>query len=464
MKLDQDVLNSKNKVLAKYVPLIGYLVVFILVLSVNHYFPTAIIGLFCLNWISLLLLVLLMFGKPALIVISSGATKLKKIKHYFSRIILWQAFLMMSYSLNLILFYQLNFSENDFEKFTLDMQSLGSHYIQYGMFPLLLFPILIVGFSYRFFNERKSISISNIIRHIVPHRKVGIVSIGGHIYFRYIAMLSINITLAMLAIFTAKQILESSGISLVEHLSIQSMFVMSFLTMPLSVWPKGLLYLYERVRFGYALMILFVFLTISMMLLSATFHWLLPFITNKDLLTLFSFQLPAIRHAFPAGNELIYFSFCWWIGMGLPFCWLVARMSVGRSVREILLMTLIFPVGLFLLFQLPDMTGRFLALMEGLRHSTHLLLGFEMMMMFVLVLFFNGKRNLLGLCSRTQRAMSFNAFRTFASNTIVVTVLFLLLRFNVLYYFFMVIVVMGLIYLLFCSSAIVKQLYFKKVS
>jgi len=470
------------------------------VLSIFHDYPALINGFFFLNGLAVAACVLLFLGKkknvvikmppikmtqrvwpyppmlrmmkqmmrapmPTLAVAEGVAVEDTMLSTIFSAekkkkitLLCLQALLMIAYLTTLSLFYKLTYPDATQVAFKSDMQQLAvQFYFLYGFFPWALYVILTLGFAYRYYNERKRISLSRMVRYLIPHKQVGIISIGAHIYFRYITSMGISMTVVLCVIYIAQFLLQRFSIPLIQGLNVQTLCLLSVLMMPLGMaWGQPFLKrLHQKLRLGGLILVLFCFFLFVITVLSALMWVSQSAIRSVPFLET-SFTMPqALADA--RSSQLLCFTFAWWMAFALPFCWCTARLISGLKIKEVIVSLLGLPVILALLSVIPAVQAAFLGwwMQEGLLTllSIGLTLGF-------LFFFFQDKRNLFGFCSLTQKRLSYNAFRNFIQNAILVFAFYLLTRFTALYYFMMVMVVMGLIYLLFCVVSFIKHLYF----
>lgn len=465
-KKDNKDVRMQSFFLSRFLPLICYLIVFVLVLMLNASWPILTNILLSANWLAIIACIILFFGKkhniqirslkPSFFSSSSLSLRAKRSNPYL-KIIILQFLLFVSYLICLLLFYKLIFPNADRAQWLEDSARLFKRMsYAYGLFPWMLYAVLTLSFAYRYFNEKKRISLSRIIRYLVPHRQVGIISIGAHIYFRYITMLAIGLSIMLFTLYATQQLLQFWHVPIIDGMNVKSLFVMSVLTMPLGMaWGVPTLrHIYQKFHLGSLIVILLVFFIIVLAASSILF-----FSINKYQLTL-NYTLPFPTLAISNVQQLIFFSFCWWMGFALPFCWCLARLVSGKTIRTALLMLLIFPLCLSLLLLSPPILMFLLRGLERLGQvPSGLMVGILFCVSFFSV-FYGDKRNLFGICSLTQKRLSYSAYRTFIQNSIFILSVFLMTRFFMLYYFVVVMVIMGLIYLLSCVLSFLKHLYF----
>ncbi|MBI5447546.1 MAG: BCCT family transporter [Gammaproteobacteria bacterium] len=443
--------------LNRFLPLVCYIIVFILVLVLNAKLPILTTLLFSANWIAPVLCLLLLLTKKRNILFRTHSFPRYRERKGWWEIISLQALLFLMYLVTVILFYKLTYPDTHATQCAEDLMQVFHHMsYHYGFFPWILYLILSLSFAYRYFNERKRFSLSRIIRHLVPHRQIGIISIGGHIYFRYITRMMIGFTISLFAFFCVKQTVYYAHIPLIIDMSMQTLFMMSALTMPLGMpWGIPLLKkIFKKCSFGVS--ILLTFLTFTCVLLFTT----VLFFAAGKFIPIFTHSIPFPVLSVSKTQQLTFFTFCWWIGMSLPFCWCLARKLGGKTIGNSIVSLLIFPLCLNLFLLLPvaaPYLSRFLII---LNQSTPLLLTGVLFGISFFAVFYSDKRNLFGMCSLTQKRLSFNAYRNFLQNSIFIFSIYLMTRFFMLYYFMVAVVIMTLIYLLSCALSFFKHLYF----
>ncbi|EKD74795.1 MAG: hypothetical protein ACD_44C00330G0005 [uncultured bacterium] len=447
------------KTVINFIPLVGYILVGISILSINVYYPFLIFYTPYVNWIAVIGCLLLLLTEKKKIKIHFF--KNKQQSFFYFKIILFQCCLLLTYFITTMLFYKITYPKALPIEFVFDVKALSEKILfSYGIFPWPLYGLLVVAFAHRFFNERKIVSLGRIIRHIVPHRKVGIVTIAAHIYFRRGLFLALAFTSIFFTIYLAQQILRYWDISLEMGLNFKMFLICSALMMPfgLPVVNDFFKKIHQYFNFGDIFIFVFIFclsiiVFLSIFLESATpaFHEVPYYNSNLTLL-----RFPPENRL----NELMLFTLCWFLALALPFCWYIARLSPGRNLFQMIIVLFFVPCFFMLISFIPSVADFLLSILMRIFQSPRDLIILILLSLISLNLFFRNKRNVFGICSTTIKRLSSNAAMTFMKYIVISMALYLFLQFRMFYYFALVMVVMCLLYLISCVLSFLKHLHF----
>ena len=447
------------KTVINFIPLVGYILVGISILSINGYYPFLIFYTPYVNWIAVIgCLFLLLIEKKK---IKIHFFKNKQQSFFYLKIILFQFSLLLTYFVTVILFYKITYPKASPIEFISDVKALSEKILfSYGIFPWPLYSLLVVAFAHRFFNERKIVSLGRIIQHIVPHRKVGIVTIAAHIYFRRGLFLSLALTIIFFTIYLAQQILNYWGVSLEMGLNFKMFLICSALMLPFGLHSVNNFFkkIHRYFNFGDIFILVFIFCLSVIVFLSIFLEGATPIFHEVPY---YNANLAVLN--FPPENrlnELILFTLCWFLALALPFCWYVARLSPGKNLLQMIVALLCVPVFFIVISFIPGVTDFLLSTLMRIFQSPRDLIVLILLSLILLNLFFRDKRNVFGICSTTIKRLSSNAAITFMKYIVISMALYLFLQFQMFYYFSLVMVVMCLLYLISCVLSFLKHLHF----
>lgn len=447
MKADFDKLNEKQGGIQIYLPLIAYLCMFAVVLYIRAHCSVLIEGMYLVSALPLILILFstLIYKNHPIIPIRKGSHPSPFFAYFFKvNILLVLFFLCYLFSLLNFLSWIVPSGERDvYATWISDFLMQLRHA---AFFPWPIFPLLAIGFAKRFYLQRKAVSLSALIKPIVPHRKVGVVSIGSHIYFRYLNMLAVNLTVVLMGLTLSQWVLSHSPEALTEALGLKSLLLMSLISLPLSLFPKVLMSGYQKWGFFRSYGGIFLYIMASMLLVFFGVDYGIANVHRADWLQSLHTALPALTVHLLPGDAVFYFSAAWWMGLGLGMAWAIARYSTGRRYLEILFSVLPIPLFFFFSLSLPFVQSALVNFLAQIQHYTVFRLVSAVFVLCCVGGYYAHKRNFLGFCSRSQRELSPFAFKTIVSNLVFMWALFWLLRFQVMYYFFYVIVVMAGLY------------------
>lgn len=447
MKADFDKLSGKQGGIQIYLPLIAYLCMFAVVLYLRWNFSFLIEGMYFVSALPLILIffAILIYKKSLHIPIRKGCHASPFFTYFFKVNTLLVLF-FLCYLLCLMNFLSWIVPGGERDTYATWISDFLVQLRHAAFFPWPIFPLLVIGFAKRFYLQRKAVSISTLIKPIVPHRKVGVVSIGSHIYFRYLNMLAVNLSVVLMGLTLSQWVLSHSPQALTEALGLKSLLLMSLISLPLSLFPKVLMSGYQKWGFLRSYSCVFLYIMASMLLVFFGVDYGLAKVHRADWLQSLHTALPALKvHLLPV-DAVFYFSAAWWMGLGLGMAWIIARYSAGRRYFEILLTVLPIPLFFFFSLSLPIVQSAMVNFLVNIQHYAVFRLVSAFFVLCCIGRYYAHKRNFLGFCSRSQRELSPFAFKTIVSNLVFMWALFWLLRFQVMYYFFYVIVVMAGLY------------------
>lgn len=447
MKPDFDKLNEKQGRIQIYLPLVAYLCMFVVVLYLRAHFPFLIENLYLASSLPLLLIILsiLIFKNYPRIPIRKGYLPPSFFSYFFKvNTLLLLFFLCYLFCLLNFLSWIVPSGERDIYAAWISDFLVQLRYAAF--FPWPIFPLLVLGFAKRFYLQRKAVSLSALIKPIIPHRKVGVVSIGSHIYFRYLNMLALNLSVVLMGLTLSQWVLSHSTQALTEALGLKSLLFMSLISLPLSLFPKVLMTGYQKWGFLRSYSCVFLYIIASMLLVFLGVDYGIAKVHRADWLQSFHTALPALQVHLLPGDAVFYFSAAWWMGLGLGMTWTIARYSTGRRYLEILFSIIPIPLLFFICLSLPMVQSAMANFLAEIQHYAVFRLVSAVFVLCCIGGYYAHKRNFLGFCSRSQRELSPFAFKTIVSNLVFMWALFWLLRFQVMYYFFYVIVVMAGLY------------------